>query len=307
MKATFFFITMFYCFFASAQKTDTSIVVGNKVIFLDEVVVGRKLDVPAFVQYVKSDTSFYKAFKNLRFVNYSAINDIRMNKKDGTAKATYFSKSKQIYANRCRSLEQTEVASTGDFFNENNQYNYYTAEMYASLFFTKGTICNEENIIKPGDLDASGKKGMDKHRAQLKVLFFNPGRKIKGIPFISNKTGILDDDMAQHYDFSIEREQFKGTWCYVFKQKVKPDSKSYVVVDEMTTWFDDATMEIRARNYSLSYSATVYDFEVRMEVEITKVGKLLVPNLIRYYGSWKALFKDRERGVFTATLNDFKE
>jgi hypothetical protein len=28
--------------------------------------------------------------------------------------------------------------------------------------------------------------------------------------------------------------------------------------------------------------------------------------LIRYNGNWKAIFKKRERGVFTATLFDFE-
>ena len=31
-----------------------------------------------------------------------------------------------------------------------------------------------------------------------------------------------------------------------------------------------------------------------------------VPSLIRYNGNWKAIFKKRERGVFTATLSDFE-
>jgi hypothetical protein len=42
-----------------------------------------------------------------------------------------------------------------------------------------------------------------------------------------------------------------------------------------------------------------------MQVEMTKVGELLVPALIRYVGNWKAITKKRERGIFTATLFDF--
>ena len=74
----------------------------------------------------------------------------------------------------------------------------------------------------------------------------------------------------------------------------------------MTTWFDDQTFEIKGRNYSLSYDAGVYDFDVQMQVEINKFGNYLVPTLIRYTGNWKAIFKKRERGIFTATLYDFK-
>ncbi len=30
------------------------------------------------------------------------------------------------------------------------------------------------------------------------MLFFNPGKKIPGIPFIGNKINIFDPDMAEH-------------------------------------------------------------------------------------------------------------
>jgi hypothetical protein len=44
-----------------------------------------------------------------------------------------------------------------------------------------------------------------------------------------------------------------------------------------------------------------------MEVKMTKFNNEYVPSLIRYNGNWKAIFKKRERGVFTATLYDFQE
>jgi hypothetical protein len=44
-----------------------------------------------------------------------------------------------------------------------------------------------------------------------------------------------------------------------------------------------------------------------MEVTMTKFGTYTVPSLIRYTGNWKVILKPRERGVFTATLFDFKE
>ena len=64
-------------------------------------------------------------------------------------------------------------------------------------------------------------------------------------------------------------------------------------------------MEIVARNYDLSYDAGVYDFNVHMEVQMTKFGNLLVPKTLRYNGKWDVVFKKRERGIFTATLFDF--
>ena len=305
-----YFMPAFFClFFISstfAQQKDTTITIGTKAITLSEVVVNSNLNVASFIEKIKSDTSFYKAFKNLRVLNFSAINDIRMNNKKGEANASYFSKTNQTYKNTCRKMITTEEAIAGDFFDENKNYNYYTAELYASLFFTKDSSCGETNIIGAKAFTTDGLKGMEKHKQQLKMLFFNPGQKINGLPFMSNKTAIYEDDMAEYYDMKIDIETYNNASCFVFKQKVKEGNKSNVVIDEMTTWFDDQTFEIKGRNYSLSYDAGVYDFDVQMQVEINKFGNYLVPTLIRYTGNWKAIFKKRERGIFTATLYDFK-
>ena len=300
------FFCLFFISSTFAQQKDTTITIGTKAITLSEVVVNSNLNVASFIEKIKSDTSFYKAFKNLRVLNFSAINDIRMNNKKGEANASYFSKTNQTYKNTCRKMITTEEAITGDFFDENKNYNYYTAELYASLFFTKDSSCGETNIIGAKAFTTHGLKGMEKHKQQLKMLFFNPGQKINGLPFMSNKTAIYEDDMAEYYDMKIDIETYNNASCFVFKQKVKEGNKSNVVIDEMTTWFDDQTFEIKGRNYSLSYDAGVYDFDVQMQVEINKFGNYLVPTLIRYTGNWKAIFKKRERGIFTATLYDFK-
>ena len=109
--------------------------------------------------------------------------------------------------------------------------------------------------------------------------------------------------MADRYDMKIDMELYNKTSCFVFDITA---IKKGVVIDKMTTWFNDKTFEIIARKYSLSYDASVYDFDVQMEVEMTKVGDLTVPWLLRYHGNWKAIFKKSERGIFTATLFDFK-
>ena len=286
-------------------KNDTVVFVEGKKITLSEVVVNNKINVPAFIERVRTDTTFYKAFRTLHIIGFTALNDIRMVNKDQEIKAALRSKIKQIRNNNCRSMEVLEESTTGDIYDDNKNFNYYTGEMYAGLFFTKGSICGEDNIIKGRDLSTAGLSGMEKHKAQLKMLFFNPGRQINGLPFISGKTAIFDKDMEDKYDMNIDMEEHNNTSCYIFTIKAKPERKGDVVIDEMTTWFNDKTFEIVARNYSLSYDAGVYDFDVQMQVELTKSGEYLVPSLIRYVGNWKAIFKKRERGIFTATLFDF--
>jgi hypothetical protein len=289
-----------------AATGDSSFTLGNKAIVLTEVVVNSKLNVAGFITAIKNDSSFYKAFRNLRIMGFSAINDIRMMDKKGNATASLYSKTRQYIKQHCRFMETSSAAPTGDFYDVDGQYNYYTAQMYAALFFTTDSVCGETNIVENKAFSTAGKSGIEKHKEQLKMLFFNPGKRIEGLPFMSNKTAIYDDEMAAYYDMQIDMEVHNKTSCYLFKQKVKPGLEDHVVVDEMTTWFDDKTMEIVARNYSISYSAMVYDFKVNMEVEMTHAGGLLVPSLIRYNGNWKAIFKKRERGVFTATLYNFE-
>lgn len=288
---------------AAQNKNDTSITIEGRVITLSEIVIHNKLNVPSFIERVKNDTTFYKAFRTLHIVEFTAQNDIRMTDKNGNIRASLRSKVRQTRNDSCRSMQVLEESTSGDIYDKNKNFNYYTAQLYAALFFTKGSICGENNIVKGREFSTSGLSGLEKHKEQLKTLFFNPGKKISGLPFIGNKTAIFDDDMADRYNMSIDLVEYNNTNCYVFKIRA---IKKEVVIDEMTTWFNYKTFEIVARNYTLTYDAGLYDFNVQMQVEMTKAGDLLVPALIRYVGDWKVFTKKRERGIFTATLSDFR-
>ena len=50
---------------------------------------------------------------------------------------------------------------------------------------------------------------------------------------ISDKTAIFDEEMAAKYDMSIDMDIHNNTSCYVFTQKVKPEHRDGVVIDEM--------------------------------------------------------------------------
>jgi hypothetical protein len=141
------------------------------------------------------------------------------------------------------------------------------------------------------------------------MLFFNPGKKIPGIPFIGEKLDLYDDAAHKLYDYRLDVQEYHGTLCYVFSitPKTEKEHSDRVVVDRMVTWFDLKTLEVLGRDYSLSYKAGVYDFDVNMEVEMTRFGDMIVPKTLRYNGNWDVIFKKRERAVFTATLFDFKK
>jgi hypothetical protein len=280
-----------------------------KMINLSEVIIRSDLNISRFIDQVKKDTSFYKAFRTLHLLGFTSWNDIRIKDKKGNLKASLQSKTKQVRSNGCRSMEVLDENTTGNFYDQNRNYNYYTAELYAGLFFTNGKVCGENNIVKGIDFSVKSKSGIEKHKEQLKMLFFNPGKKIPGIPFIGDKINIFDPDHSQYYDFSIDYGDYEGQSCYIFSVKAKPglsgSDKDKIVIDSMITWFNTKTMEVMARNYDMSYDAGVYDFDAHMEVQMARVGSYLVPKLLRYSGNWDVIFKKRERGMFTATLFDF--
>lgn len=301
---------LFLPFTLRAQEDSSDVITLSRETVLSEVVIRNDLNVVSFLQRVKNDTSFYKAFRNLHILGFTSINDIRMlHKKKDKVEASLYSKTRQERKNGCRTMEVLEQKVTGDMYEE-GRLNYYTAELYAGLFFTNSKVCGENNIVSGIERNVRGTSGIEKNKEQLKMLFFNPGKKIPGIPFIGGKVDIFDPDVAQYYNFSIDMEEKNGEDCYVFRilPKEGPGSnKNKIVFDNITTWFNTHNMEIVARNYDLSYDTPVYDFNVHMEVQMTHFGNLLVPQTLMYNGNWKVAFKKRERGIFTALLYDFKK
>jgi hypothetical protein len=305
------YIIFLFLICVSAQAQDSSVTVSKKVVTLKEVVVRSNLNVPTFIDRVKNDTSFYKAFKNLKIIGYTSLNDVRMLDKKGTTRASLTGRTRQQVFNGCRHTIIEQQQMTGDMKDKAGNWNYYTMDMYAGLFWVGDTLCGENNIVGDPSFNIKNKSGSAKHREQLKMLFFNPGKKIPGLPFIGGKLALFDDDMSDYYDYVIDMEQFNGEWCYVFivsaRNDLTPGKRDKIVINNMTTWFNQQTMDIVLRKYDLSYKAGVYDFNVQIEAELTRFGEYLVPKVLRYNGDWDVVFKKRERGVFTATLFDYKK
>ena len=289
---------------------DTTLNVANQSFTLTDAIVRNNFDYKDILERIKRDTSFYKAFKTLRTIGYSSFNHIEMYDKNQKMEASLDSRTRQNRMGDCRTMDVLEEKIFGKLRNNKGEYNYVTPSLYASLFFTKGKICGETNIVNGKKRTIQG-SGIEKAKEQLKMLFFNPGEKIPGIPMIGNKLDLYDDNAHELYTYRLDYVDYHGKLAYVFEIKPKEDlgffAKDRVVVDQMITWFNPSTLEVLGRNYSLSYKAGVYDFNVQMEVEMTYTPNgLLVPKILRYKGDWDVVFKKRERGLFTATLFDFK-
>lgn len=307
MKILLSCLSSLFCLLLQAQERD-SVEAGGRLVTLSEVVVRSGTNIPGFIDRVRADTTFYKAFRNLRILNYSSLNDVRMLDKKGGVKASQQSRTRQHASGGCRYTQMLEQKTTGDFYRKSGGYNYYTAQLYDGLFFAFDTVCGQHNRVKDAHLGIRGKSGIEKNKEQLKMLFFNPGADIPGIPLMGDKVQIFDEGHTKLYDLDIDIRDRNGVACYVFTVRAKPGlnaiDRGRIVIDEMVTWFDYRSFEVLERNYAMSYQAGVYNFDVRMQVTMQHAAGYLVPAVIRYDGNWGVAFRKKERGVFTATIFD---
>lgn len=289
----------------TVQPNDSSIF--RFPIEMDEFVFSatkRGWDLNAFISIIQNDTTFYKAFKTLRIVNYNATNDIVLfHPKNEKRIAAYHSNTRQYISNNCRSMQTTNERVEGNFYNKKKDYNYYTAALYAYLFFTKDTVCGDNNIVAGENYSTRGKSQMEQSKAQLKQLIFNPGTKISGVPFMGKKASIFDEDNVHKYDFRISKANYENEACYLFRITPKEKYKNDVVYNNLETWLRISDYAILARNYSLSFSTWVYDFDVNMKVRLTTHNGMLLPTSIVYDGDWRIVSKGREKAIFTALFN----
>jgi len=116
----------------------------KNMITLSEVVIRNDLDVSKFLELINNDTTFYKAFRTLHILGFTSLNDIRMFDKNRKVTASLQSKTIQHVENGCRTMETVQEKTTGDIYDDNKNFNYYTAQLYAGLFFSKEKICGGE-------------------------------------------------------------------------------------------------------------------------------------------------------------------
>lgn len=148
-----------FCFSSIAQDDSTDLEALSRMTILSEVVIRSDVNTVQLLRRIKADTTFYKAFRNLRVIEFTSINDIKMLDKKGSIKASLYSKTRQNRSNGCRTMQVLEEKSTGDMYKK-GRLNYFTAELYASLFFTSGKVCGETNIVAGTERNVRGKSGI---------------------------------------------------------------------------------------------------------------------------------------------------
>lgn len=289
---------------AALAQTDVA-----KLVKLKEFVVSASLedfDVEDFIRQVQEDTTFYQAFLNLRYYPHDIKGAMVVYNKDESERGKLQRRARQFVSTDHRMwVEITWERSNRKLRKRNGEWKYLTAEMYHELFFpsTKQKVGNR--IIDKNQELVSGSR-MEKHKAQLKKMMFNPGAEIENVPLIGDKMAIFSEEMMQYYTYSIYAANWKDSIpCVVFSCATKDGEEDETVIRDMTTYFDRDTHEVLAREYRLAHNTLIFDFDISMKVENQQIDGRLLPVHVRYEGFWDIPFKKPEIISFQLECTDY--
>lgn len=292
--------TLCHIYVPAQVRMDTGTIFAQP-ISLDTLTIRSGFDVNLFIKKVKADTTFYKSFRSLHLVPYTGQYEVNIYNDQRKIKAAQQLKARQIRTEHCRKMVIDQNSITGKYYHKNGDYVYYSSALFASLFIDTNSVCNEDDVVA-GMLKPANNSRIEQNKFALKQLIFNPGARIAGIPFMAARSSIFDDDESYKYDFGIRTDSVGGVACYRFEIKPKPEYQTKVIYNSIVTWFRKKDYAILARNYSVSYSTLLYDFDVEMSVVTTeKMGKLL-PWKVYYNGNWHILGKKREIATFDINI-----
>ena len=265
----------------------------------------HKLNAQDFIDAVVTDTSFYKAFQNMKRYSFIAENRIFTYDKKNKVNGKIYRKINHITAGNAHKVEYLASRDSGNVVRKNGKYQLYTVEMFDYIFANAYNSGFAKTDAAPGEL--KGKNAG--YKAKLKALIFAPGRKITGIPFLSSKTEIFGPDMRQFYRYEFARGTYVDSIpVYRFKVIRKPSTADDdTMIKEMTTIFDARNFQILGRYVDMKYSNMLFDFDVQMNIELNNFNGELLPTKITYQGNWDIPFHKEERASFLIVHKDYKK
>lgn len=281
-----------------------------KSVQLDEVVINAQasgFSIEEFMQNVKSDSTFYKAFLNLKYFPHRMSGEVLVFNKKEKEKGQMFRVAQLLNDGGLVSVKILEERTNGKIKNKNGEFKYLTAEMYDEVFFPK-TPERTSNLIHNTEQEIDRSSKFDRHKSELKKFMFNPGSEISSVPFIGDKMAIFGDDMVPYYDYFIWTANYADSIpCWVFTAKQKEGVKDgKTVIKDLTSWFDQETMSVMLREYTIRYNSMILDFDIHIKVTNTFVDGQLVPERIEYNGNWDIPFKKAEVIDFWLSLSNWE-
>jgi hypothetical protein len=311
MKKIFFILSLLsICSFGLAQKIPRFNPDTVLTVTIDSAITitSTRLTAETFINEIINDTSFYAAFRNMKKYSFTAENRIFTYNKENSVEGKIY---RRVYHNNTGpyKMEVLQKKDDGNVYKRNGKYSLYTVEMFDYIFM------NAYNSDFVPSAPISGAKGEsnESYKDKLKTLIFSPGRPIKGVPFIGNKTQIFTSNMRQYYDYTFYRGTYLDTIpVYRFKVALKPDLSSWtaggMMIKELVTIFDMRNFQILGRYVDMKYGNLAFDFDVQMNIELGYFGedKTLLPTKISYQGNWDIPFKREERASFLILHKGYK-
>lgn len=280
-----------------------------KHITLDEVVITAQaggFDVQAFVQQVRTDTTFHKAFLNTRYHPHRMRSAVVVRNKGEAEVASMQRKVRLERTGREARQVIEEEQVQGRLRDRKGEFRYLTVEMYDDVFFPKGRYV-ANNTVAARKLEIERGSRFEKYKSELKKFMFDPGSEIASVPLIGHKLALFDPAMAPLYDFRIWSDTRGDRPCWVFSADAKPEFRDgRTVIKNMDTWFDQGTGEVLARNYRIAHSSLVLDFDIAIRVENASIHGALVPVRVDYEGDWDIPFKKRELVKFWLQYSEWQ-
>jgi hypothetical protein len=264
----------------------------------------HRLNAQDFIDAVVADTSFYKAFYNMKKYAFIAENRIFTYDKKNKVDGKIYRKLKHSNVAGAHKIEYIAKRDSGTLYKSNGKYQLYTVEMFDYIFMN----AYNSDFVKGPSLPGSGGKN-ESYKDKLKTLIFAPGTRVKGIPFISSKTEIFSRDLREYYFYKFSRGTYLDSIpVYIFKVVCKPStSDGDTMIKEMTTIFDMRNFQILGRYVDMKYSNIFFSFNVQMNIELAKFNNELLPVKITYQGNWDVPFHKVERASFLIVHKDYKK
>ena len=282
------------------EKIYNSIQLDTLTIFAQ-----NEFDTKTFIQRIKDDTTFYQAFKNLRYYPHKALGDLWVYNKREKEKAAEKISVTQHLDKSLMWQDRKTISSLGKLRTKKGKYRFTTAEMYYNTFFPSDTIPVSTLMTKVKE-EPVGNSKKSKYRHDLKIMMFNPGEDINGVPIVGKKMSIFDNDMVEYYDYKVSIINYNGIECYQFSVVAKPEHKEYrTVIKYLKTVFNKETMAVLNRQYSMRYKSILFQFYVIISVRNEVENGIIHPQSISYTGYWNIPFKTKEKIAFTITNSGY--
>ena len=280
-----------------------------KVIVLDDVVISEEkngFSVNDFISYVKNDTTFYKAFKHLRFFQHNFKSELNIFNKKNENIASLVKEGIHYSDNKRAYISYDILLNTGRMFKRNGNYRFYTPKAFDEVFFPSDTFEVFLNIRKEKNSSEESQNMRDAKTIGFSIGNDNVEQSKGGV---KKKLAIFNIEMQQYYDYVISDTLYNNYPCYVFsvnvKETISAKMKERALIRKIVSFFDKKNLNVIFREYIFKYKNWFIDLDINVVVHMDYVNSFHLPIKVEYRGFWDVIFFKTEKAEFSLVLSDY--